>query len=74
MTLKEYTKKVNSLLKEECDRINSDPDTLLFHAPISDVTESHMKMYVDWGDSPEQVIKHMNDEVEEEARWEARVS
>jgi hypothetical protein len=33
-----------------------------------------MKMYFDWGYSPEQAIKHMNDEVEEEARWEARVS
>ena len=73
MTLKEYTKKVNTLLKEECDRINSDPDRL-FRAPISDVTESHMKMYVDWGYSPEQAIKHMYYDTEEEARWEARVS
>ena len=73
MTKKEYTKKVNTLLKEERDRINSDPDTL-FRAVHCDVTESHMKMYFDWGYSPEQAIKHMNDEVEEEARWEARVS
>ena len=42
MTLKEYTKKVNTLLKEERDRINSDPDTL-FRAVHYDLTESHIE-------------------------------
>ena len=72
MTLKQFTDKVNELNKMECDALNKKNN--LFFAEAILYPESMMEYYFKNGYTPQRVIDSINDECEQEAAWEARVS
>jgi hypothetical protein len=71
-TLKAFTEQVNKLNKEECDALNKENN--LFFAGHVPYPESMMEYYFKNGFTPQNVIDSINDDCEQEAAWEARVS
>lgn len=76
ITLKEFTDRVNFLLRKEVDILNEQYERgeSLFGSEYIDYPESMMKYYYENNYSPEDVLRAMEAEYEHEARWEAMVS
>ena len=76
ITLKEFTERVNFLLRKEVDILNEqyEKGEILFGSEYIDYPESMMKYYHENNYSPEDVLRAMEAEYEDEARWEAMVS
>jgi len=76
ITLKEFTDRVNFLVRKEVDILNEQYERgeSLFGAEHIDYPESMMKYYYENNYSPDDVLRAMEEECEHEGRWEAMVS
>lgn len=76
MNLKQFTKEVNRLAHKEVEEINkkSKENGMIFGAEHYDFCEFMLKIYFEQGFTPKETLSAINDEHEQEAKWEAMVS
>ena len=73
LTLSEFTAEVNKLYHEECARLNANPNKL-FGAEHFDYPEIMLSLYYDQGLTPAETKRFIDEEAEQEGRFEAMVS